>query len=76
MGKMYIDQRGWKYKVEGGAGCYRSFYYKPEYTKYPLIGNKNQGVVGRLPQRKTFDDAQADLDAQAVKKGWREIKGD
>ena len=70
---IYTDSRGWKYKVEGDRSCYRSFWYKPGYTKYPLIGNHNTGVVSQLPSRKTFADAQADLDAQAAKKGWQKI---
>ncbi|MEG1913307.1 MAG: hypothetical protein RR091_12575 [Cloacibacillus sp.] len=60
----YRDQRGWKYKVMGGLGesTYKGRFNKPGKTGW-------HGLT-RLPWRNTEEEAQADLDAYALKKGW------
>ena len=67
--KSYIDDRGWKYQVMSGIGenTYKARYQKPE--KHGSVGWKGLAAV---PWRKTFDEAQADLNAHAKKKGWAE----
>ncbi len=70
MGKAYQDSRGWKYRVMGGiaADSYKARYQRPE--KRGDIGWKGLATV---PWRKTREEAQADLDALAAQKGWREV---
>ena len=70
--KSYIDSRGWKYKVMSGIGenTFKARYQKPE--KHGSVGWKGLAAV---PWRKTFDEAQADLNAYAKKKGWSEWTG-
>lgn len=67
--KSYTDDRGWKYKVMGGLGLetYKARYQKPEKTGWD--GWKG---VQQLQWRKTFDQAQSDLNALAEAKGWEE----
>lgn len=69
MSKKYIDGRGWKYMVLPGIvdGSYKARYQKD--NKYGAFGWK---CVAALPWRNTFEEAQADLDQMAVKKGWAE----
>ena len=67
--KKYIDSRGWKYKVMGGLG---ESNYKARYQKPEKSGNIGWKGVAALPWRKSFDEAQADLNALAEKKGWRD----
>ena len=68
--KAYVDERGWKYKVMSGIGqnTYKARYQKPE-KNGPETGWKGLAAV---PWRTTFDEAQADLNAYAKKKGWSE----
>ena len=68
--KVYVDERGWKYKVMGGLGesNYKARYKKPVKQKYGWKG------IQKLPWRKSFDEAQSDLNELAKKKRWREAK--
>lgn len=65
--KTYIDQRGWLYRVMGGLGesNYKARYQKP--------GKSGWKCVVNLEWRKSFDEAQSDLNAMAKKKGWKEV---
>lgn len=65
---MYIDERGWKYKVMGGIGrnSFKARYQKPE--KHGDTGWKG---VAALPWRETAEEAQVDLDEYARKKSWK-----
>lgn len=69
MPKKYIDHRGWKYQVMSGLGpdAFKARYQRPE--KHGDVGWKGCAMV---PWRKTFDEAQADLDALAMERGWKE----
>lgn len=69
--KSYIDARGWKYKVMSGIGenNFKARYQKPD--KHGSVGWKGLAAV---PWRQTFDEAQADLNAYAKKKQWREAE--
>lgn len=69
MGKKYIDNRGWKYKVMGGLGdnTFKARYQRPE--KQGDVGWKGLAAV---PWRRTRAEAQADLDQLAERKGWAE----
>ena len=66
--KTYIDKRGWRYKVMGGLGesNFKGRYQKPG-KKYGWKG------IARLPWRKSFDEAQSDLNILAETKGWNEL---
>ena len=66
--KTYTDDRGWKYKVVGGLG---ESNYKARYNKPGKISWKG---IQSLPWRKSFDEAQSDLNVLAKKKGWREAE--
>lgn len=65
---VYIDQRGWKYKVMGGIGLntFKARYQKPEKS-----GSDGWKGLAALPWRSTFEEAQADPDEYARKKGWK-----
>lgn len=65
---IYIDDRGWLYKVMPGLG---SNTYKGRYQKPGKAGWK---CMTNLPWQSDFETAQADLDAMAEKKGWRLLK--
>lgn len=69
MRKKYIDSRGWKYQVMGGLGdnVFKARYQRPE--KHGDIGWKGLAAV---PWRRSREEAQADLDQLAEKKGWAE----
>ncbi len=69
MPKKYIDNRGWKYQVMGGLGenSFKARYQRPE--KHGDIGWKGLTAV---PWRRSREEAQADLDRLAEKKGWKE----
>lgn len=64
--KTYIDTRSWLYKVMGGLGesNFKARYQKP--------GKKGWKCMGKMPWRKSFDEAQSDLNGLAKKKGWSE----
>lgn len=70
--KAYIDDRGWKYKVMPGisGSTFKARYQKPE--KQGSIGWKGLTAV---PWRDSFDEAQADLNEYAKRKGWSEWNG-
>lgn len=72
MAKKYIDTRGWKYQVMPGLGesCYKARYQKPE--KQGDMGWKGLAAV---PWRPSREEAQADLDRLAEKKGWQVWNG-
>jgi hypothetical protein len=65
--KTYIDQRGWLYQVMPGLGenNYKARYKKPGKSGWKCMAN--------LEWRKSFDEAQSDLNALAEKKGWKEV---
>jgi hypothetical protein len=65
-GKMYIDSRGWMYRVMSGIGEDR---FKARYCKPDKAGWHG---VKKLPWRETHEGAQADLDKLAQEKGWME----
>lgn len=70
--KSYIDHRGWKYSVKSGIGGdnFKACYQRPDKQ-----GNDGWHGVRNLPRREYFDEAQADLNQLAEKKGWREYGG-
>lgn len=70
--KTYIDSRGWKYRVMSGLGenTFKARYQKPE--KHGDTGWKG---LASVPWRKSFDEAQADLNLLAEKKGWQAWNG-
>jgi hypothetical protein len=49
-----------------GENTYKARYQKPEKN-----GSAGWKGVAAVPWRKSFDEAQADLNALAEKKGWR-----
>jgi len=65
--KTYADGRGWRYKAMGGIGgdCFKARYNK--------TGKDSWKGMNNLEWRKTFDEAQRDLNAMAKTKGWEEI---
>lgn len=67
--RKYQDGRGWKYKVMSGLGesNYKARYQKPE--KYGDVGWKG---LPSVPWRKSFDEAQEDLNRLAAERGWKE----
>lgn len=69
--KMYTDDRGWIYFVRSGIGVdhYKGFYTK---NKKDLKAGIRQHGMRALEWRKTFDEAQKDLNVYAEKKGWKE----
>lgn len=71
-GKRYIDSRGWKYKVMSGLGdnTFKARYQRPE--KQGDVGWK---ALASVPWRGSREEAQADLDRLAEKKGWKEWLG-
>ncbi|HHW03392.1 MAG TPA: hypothetical protein GXX35_11410 [Thermoanaerobacterales bacterium] len=64
--KIYVDNRGWKYRVMGGIGgdAYKARYQKP--------GKAGWHCMRNLEWRKSFDEAQSDLNAMAKLKKWNE----
>lgn len=64
--KTYKDSRGWRYKVMGGLGesNYKARYQKPGKSGWKCMAN--------MEWRKSFDEAQIDLNAMAKMKGWNE----
>lgn len=61
---IYIDSRGWKYQVMPGIG---GNTYKARYQK---AGSQRWACYPHLPWRDTPEEAEADLNALAQKKGW------
>lgn len=70
MGRAYQDSRGWRYRVMGGIidNRFKARYQRPE--KRGDVGWKGLAAV---PWRETREEAQADLDALAERKGWQEV---
>lgn len=64
----FIDEREWVFFVRAGLGesNYKTFYKKPEQN---TMGHAYKS----LPWRKTFQEAQQDLNELALKKGWKEV---
>ena len=64
----FTDDRGWIFFVRAGLGesNYKAFYKKP-----------GQNTMGHgyksLPWKKTFQEAQQDLNELALKKGWKVV---
>lgn len=73
MPKKYIDARGWKYQVMSGIDSDPSF--KARYQKPEKQGDVGWKGLAAVPWRTTREEAQADLDQLAAKKGWREWCG-
>ena len=70
MGKMYIDDRGWKYKVMGGIGGKYKIRFQTD-RQSGDVGWKGYPVI---PWRDTLEDAEADLEDQAKKRGWKLVE--
>ena len=70
--KKYIDDRGWKYQVMSGLG---ESNYKTRYQRPEKCGDVGWKGLAAVPWRKTFDEAQEDLNRLAKEKGWREWYG-
>ena len=70
--KNYIDDRGWKYKVMPGIG---ENSFKARYQKPDKQGNAGWKGLTAVPWRNSFDEAQADLNSYAKRKGWSEWGG-
>lgn len=70
--KKYIDDRGWKYQVMSGIGdgAFKARYQKPDHT-----GSNGWKGLSAVKWRPTFEEAQADLDCLAAKRGWKEWNG-
>lgn len=66
----YKDQRGYKYKVMSGIGPYA---FKARYQKPEKTGSDGWKGLAAVPWRETFEEAQADLDEYAQKKGWEKV---
>lgn len=70
MSKTYIDKNGWRYRVMLNKGYRERFgrgyrvCYKPSWTAFHGAG---------VEWRATAAEAQADLDALASRKGWRDV---
>lgn len=64
--KSYIDNRAWIYRVMSGLGedNYKARYSKPGKSGWKCMTN--------MDWRKSFDEAQADLNEMAKSKGWEE----
>lgn len=71
--KVYEDKRGWKYRVLAGLG---ESNYKARYQKPDKSGLDGWHCVRQLQWRKTFDQAQRDLNLLAAKNNWLEVKVD
>lgn len=61
---VYIDDRGWLYRVERGlAGVYKGAYLKPDAPSWRH--------VSKLSWTNDQEQAKEELDAYAQKKGWQ-----
>ena len=71
---VYIDKRGWKYKVMPGLGgdMFKARYCKPN----KKITYQIYRCCRQFEWRSRFYDAQADLDAYAAAHGWRNMFGE
>lgn len=68
--KTYIDNRGWLYRVMSGLGegNFKARYRKP--------GKPGWKCTTNMTWRKSFDEAQSDLNNMARLKKWDEIQSD
>ncbi len=65
---VYVDDRGWRYKVHNYGPKYKALYRKAESLGW-------HGCRGKEFQwRQSAEEAQADLDAFAARKGLKEVK--
>jgi hypothetical protein len=66
--KVYVDEHGGEYSVQPryGAEMWKAFYRRPGKKKHA-------GQPVWAAWRKRFDDAQADLNAEAKRRGWAEV---
>ena len=66
---IYIDDRGWLYKVMPGLGSntYKGRYQKPGRSSWKCMTN--------LSWQSDSEAAQADLDTLAADKGWKVVRG-
>jgi hypothetical protein len=64
---VYVDTRGWKYKVRSGIGgdTFKTFYCKP--------GKSGYHGCHQFAWRDNPDAAQVDLDEYAKQHDWRKI---
>ena len=62
---VYQDKRGWTYRVMPGLEEHR---FKASYHKPDKPDNVCWHCCAKLPWRKTFEEAQDDLDAYAKRK--------
>ena len=62
---VYVDTRGWKYKVRSGIGgdTFKTFYCKP--------GKSGYHGARQFSWCATFEEAQLNLDVCAERCGWR-----
>ncbi len=65
--RKYIDGNGRKYKVMPGLGDSNFKARSQHPDKHGDVGWKG---YAKLPWRKTFEEAQADLDKRAAERGW------
>ena len=67
---VYIDSRGWRYKVMAGLGhdTFKARYRKPEKNGYHCCR--------QFEWRSSFRAAQDDLDAYAMEHGWQKLFGE
>lgn len=71
--RVYIDERGYKYKVLTNGMKNRQ--YKGKYQDNEHTGVIPWHAMKELEWRTTFDEAQGDLDAYAIGQGWQEYVG-
>ena len=68
---LYIDSRGWKYRVMPGLGGEQ---YKARYQKPGKSGDTGWHGVASLPWRSDRDAAEVDLYEYALEHGMQVIK--
>ena len=78
MSKIYTDKRGWRYKVDYNKrnAAYDGCGYKVYYTRSRERDDESWWwpyVDPGTAYRATEAEAQADLDALAARKGWRDV---
>lgn len=70
---VYMDSRGWIYKVAGiGGDIFKARYCKPN----KKIAYQTYHCCRQFEWRSSFIAAQADLDAYAQQHGWKKIFGE
>lgn len=69
---VWIDKRGWKYKVMGDlAGTFKGRYQDDKHT-----GSLCWHGMRQMERRERFDQAQEDLNRYAKVKGWQPIENE